>query len=112
MRITITHSENKFGFFGGGKTKFGVRTLIEFTPEETAILKARDLFSAVLIHPEGEVDPYTVGDFAKREQIFSWFSFIEAKNYETELKEALVNLKKLIEVGAAATPGQSETFEL
>lgn len=110
MRVTIRREENKIGLFGR-KTRFAVIAKLELTEEEEAIIHARNLYKQPLIHPEGETAPYSIGDFIKHQQTFSWDSFIQAQNYETELKRALAGLKELLTVGAAARPGESEVIE-
>lgn len=110
MKVTIRHEENKIGLLGR-RTRFAVFAKLELTEEEEAIVHARKLSKHPLIQPEGEMAPYSVGDFAKHEQVFSWDSYIQAKNYESELKQALANLKELLNVGATARPGESEVIE-
>jgi len=114
MKVDITHTEAKKGFFGKHRG-YNVGIGIELSEEEKSIIKNKNLgdFVAFTI-PESDprFGPHKVT--LKRMTIQSWGAHfsdtVSAQHFAEEVKDAMKTVKKFIEESKEAPA--SESFEL
>ena len=123
MRVTIRHEEVLHGFLRS-KTLYGVRISIVFNEEETEIINTRNLRGIVVLEraPSLHVKVYEkddpqkfflrIGHLVRGDDLYCCPDLVTAKVYESDLREALPDLKAYIMPSVDARGGGSETFEL
>jgi hypothetical protein len=127
MRVSIEHREATSGLFKK-VTQYEVVTTIQFTEEERAVIKKRELENTIVLEREpnarktshlrpdekialADVFHLKISGLLKGTDVYTCDTPLEAQQYDGELKQALQQLKAYIGANADARVGV-ETFEL
>ena len=125
MRVSIEHSERTTGFFSK-KTLYDVMVKVEFSEEEQAIIKKRDLKDAIIVERkasagrEADVEKMGLHDAVHlkiwhllngKGNAHSFHTPQDAKAYEAKVKEAMPKLKSYI-MDNETIENTSTSFEL
>lgn len=131
MKVSFDHRETTTGLIFQ-KQAFEVRTTVEFTAEERAILQHQNLSDYVVLDREPSATiqrryknheaailqankdqgffALRVKDLLKGPDVYDCNTVVEAKAYERDVTEGLKKLKNAIAISATAPT--SKTFEL
>lgn len=121
MQVTITHREKTSGILTS-TTRFQVVTSVKFSKAEFELINGLNLQKKVVVMKRQPDDhkaeanmadlwTLTLEKLLRGEDVYNLDTPLEARNYEHELKEALVNLKGYIEANAER-PSGTQTYEL
>jgi hypothetical protein len=116
MRITIKHEQNLVGLINK-KPVFIVKVQAQFSAEEQAAIQSRGLEDIIIASvpdwrgndnlPQ-QCSPRLMASCAS----FAFSDFVEARNFDGEIKRSISNLKGVIDEAIRFQPGQTETYEL
>ncbi len=116
MRITLNTEEFQFGLMFK-KPKWSVECKIDFSEEELGVIQQRDLFDLTVYtqahhNQAGQEIDRTLKEVIKHGISCTFNTPVDAKNFETYLKEDLLpKLKNYIQASAQKSSGP-QTFEL
>jgi hypothetical protein len=127
MRVQINHNETTSGFFRT-TTKYEVVVRVEFSAEELAIIRQRNLADTIVLRRDPQafqrkrfspdelarlqdVIDLKISNLMKGPDSYICDTPLEAKNYEANLTDALKQLKSYIFANAEISD-KSKSFEL
>jgi hypothetical protein len=129
LKITIQHVESRKSVTLFRKaTFFDVNAMVRFSTEELSVIRARGLEDVVVLDRQpdaqalrnlaaggtatfGNRSVLKISDLIYEVDSYSCDTPLEARAYETKLRDALRNLKAYIDANAVAKRGR-ETYEL
>lgn len=122
MKVTITHSTTTQGLMRK-TTYFNVAVAVQFSTEERGVIERYDLGVLEVLERQppatarGGADSerglynLTVAGLLRGENTYLCATPLEAKSYDSELRDALPKLKAYLDANAMPRTG-SDTFEL
>ena len=101
MRVNIEHYETKTGIFKK-VTHYGVAVTVTFSEEEKSVIKSRKIEKTIVLERRmgsmsglDEKWDLTIGMLVSGACKTTFFTLAEAKQYDANIRDALVDLKKL-----------------